>query len=107
MNSDPQPVFRALADPTRRAIVELLAGEAMPIGAIVDRFDVSRPAIAKHLKILEEGGLIRTAKKGRERINVFDPDGLSAARGWIAFFDQFWDEKLATLKDAVEADSAE
>jgi DNA-binding transcriptional ArsR family regulator len=100
--SDPQPVFRALADPTRRAILQMLAEEPHSIGDITNAFDVSRPAIAKHLRILEEGGLIEVRPNGRERINYLKPEKLNAAREWLSFFDQFWDDRLAALKEIVE-----
>ena len=102
---DPQPVFRALADPTRRAILEMLAEAPRSIGAVADEFDVSRPAVAKHLKILEEGGLLLVEQKGRERINHLNPQALQSARDWLGFFDRFWDEKLMELKSAVEKES--
>jgi len=97
-----QPVFRALADPTRRAIISMLADRPMTIGAIAASFDVTRPAIAKHLKILEEGDVIRVMPKGRERINALNPDALHLAAQWLAVFDRFWDERLAKLKTEVE-----
>ena len=100
--ADPQPVFRALADPTRRAIIAMLAEEPKTIGAIAASFDVSRPAIAKHLKILEEGDVIRVVSKGRERINSLNPDALRRAVQWLAVFDRFWDDRLARLKMEVE-----
>ncbi len=101
-HSDPQPVFRALADPTRRAIISMLAHGARPIGDIADGFDVTRPAIAKHLRILEEGGVITVEAKGRERINRLNPEVLKTAADWLSYFDQFWDDRLAKLKEAVE-----
>ena len=97
-----QPVFRALADPTRRAIISMLADRPMTIGAIAASFDVSRPAIAKHLKILEEGDVIRVMPNGRERINALNPEALRLAAQWLAVFDRFWDERLAKLKTEVE-----
>lgn len=97
-----QPVFRALADPTRRAIIEMLAEEPMPIGDIAARFEVTRPAVAKHLRILEEGGVISVEQKGRERINHLNPAALNSAAQWLNHFDRFWDRRLAKLKEVVE-----
>jgi DNA-binding transcriptional ArsR family regulator len=99
-----QPVFRALADPTRRRILKDLAREPASIADVASRFEISRPAVVKHLAILREGGLIAVAPKGRERINVLQPDGLKSAAQWLTFFDAFWDDKLAKLKHAVESD---
>lgn len=102
MTVDPQPVFRALADPTRRSIIVMLADGPKTIGEVASVFDISRPAIAKHLKILEEGDVIRVAPRGRERVNALNPEALRLASLWIATFDRFWDDKLAKLKTAVE-----
>lgn len=99
---DTQPVFRALADPTRRAIIAMLAERPRTIGEVASAFAVTRPAIAKHLKILEEGDVIRVAVKGRERINSLNPEALKRAAEWLAVFDRFWDERLAALKAEVE-----
>ena len=99
-----QPVFRALADPTRRRILRDLAREPASIADVASRFEMSRPAVVKHLTILREGGLIAVAPRGRERINVLKPDNLRTASQWLSFFDAFWDEKFAKLKHAVETD---
>jgi len=99
-----QTVFRAISDPTRRQILGLLADQAMTIGEVTDHFDVTRPAIAKHLHILEEGNLIRVEVRGRERLNHLNPDPLKNVSDWIAIFDRFWAEKLENLKNALERD---
>jgi DNA-binding transcriptional ArsR family regulator len=99
-----QAVFRALADPTRRAIIEMLAVGPKPIGDIAGEFDITRPAVAKHLAVLREGGLITVEKKGRERINRLNPGPLKTAVDWLNHFDQFWDLRLAKLKKVVEKD---
>lgn len=105
ITSDPaQPVFRALADPTRRAIVTMLADGARPIGDIAGAFEMTRPAVAKHLVILRQGGLVTVEVQGRKRINKLNPDGLKDAADWLNHFDRFWDEKLAKLKQIVEKD---
>ena len=97
-----QPVFRALADPTRRAIIAMLADGARPVGDIAAEFDMTRPAVAKHLAILKEGGVVTTEKKGRERINRLNPEALKSAADWLRYFDRFWDDRLAKLKTEVE-----
>jgi DNA-binding transcriptional ArsR family regulator len=99
-----QPVFRALADPTRRRILRDLARKPASIADVASRFEMSRPAVVKHLAILREGGLIMVEPRGRERINVLKPQGLKSASDWLNFFDAFWDEKLAKLKHAVETE---
>jgi len=99
-----QTVFRAISDPTRRQILGLLADQAMTIGEVTDHFEITRPAIAKHLHILEEGNLIRVEIRGRERLNHFNPDPLKNVSDWVAIFDRFWDAKLDNLKNALERD---
>jgi DNA-binding transcriptional ArsR family regulator len=98
----PQATFRALADPTRRHILSLLQAEPMTIGAVADRFDMTRPAIKKHLRVLEDGRLITVTPQGRERINRINPDGFAAVEIWLETFDRFWDDRLAALKSAIE-----
>jgi DNA-binding transcriptional ArsR family regulator len=99
-----QPVFRALADPTRRRILRDLARKPASIADVASRFEMSRPAVVKHLAILREGDLIMVEPRGRERINVLKPQGLKSASDWLNFFDAFWDDKLAKLKHAVETE---
>lgn len=97
-----QPVFRALSDPTRRAIIAMLANRERSIGEIAADFEMTRPAVAKHLAILKAGGVVTVRKKGRERINRLNPRALKTAADWLTSFDRFWDDKLAALKKAVE-----
>ncbi|WP_444997421.1 ArsR/SmtB family transcription factor [Aliikangiella sp. IMCC44359] len=97
-----QPVFRSLADPTRRAILYMLKQQDLCIGDIAEHFKMTRPAIAKHLKILHEAELIAIQNKGRERINTLNLPRLMSALDWFNYFDQFWDERLADLKQVVE-----
>lgn len=100
-----QPVFRALADPTRRAIISMLSEGPRPIAEIASEFDMTRPAVAKHLAILKEGGVISVEAKGRERINRLNPQALKTAADWLNHFDRFWDQRLAKLKEVVEKTS--
>lgn len=97
-----QPVFRALADPTRRAIIAMLSEGPRPVADIAAEFDMTRPAIAKHLAILKEGGVISVEAQGRERINRLNPQALKTASDWLNSFDRFWDDRLAALKSLVE-----
>ncbi|WP_417494073.1 ArsR/SmtB family transcription factor [Maricaulis sp.] len=100
-----QPVFRALADPTRCAIVKLLAEQDLRVGDIAAHFAMTRPAVAKHLAVLKSADVIRVSQAGRERINSLNPAALKAASDWLNYFDHFWDDRLAALKSAVEADA--
>jgi DNA-binding transcriptional ArsR family regulator len=99
-----QMVFRAIADPTRRSIMIMLADGEQSLGQIASNYRMTRPAVTKHLKILEEGGLIRVRSQGRERLHMLQPEALRTVSDWLGFFSQFWDEKLENLKSAVEAD---
>jgi len=100
-----QGAFRALADPTRRQILIHLSAQEMTIGEVVDRFDMTRGAIKKHLTILEQGRLISVRTQGRERINRLEPMGLRSAADWMNFFSHFWDERLGDLKHAIEQET--
>ena len=94
--------FRAIADPTRRAIIGLLADGDRTAGSVAAEFTISRPAIVKHLNILREGGLITTTQKGRERINRLNPAGFQHIARWVNHYERFWDDKLLALKKAAE-----
>lgn len=104
-SNDPvQGAFRALADPTRRQILKHLAQRDMTIAEVAGRFDMTRAAVKKHLTVLQDGQLISVAPRGREKVNRLEPDGLRAAADWLRFFDRFWDDRLAGLKAAIEAE---
>jgi DNA-binding transcriptional ArsR family regulator len=94
-----QDVFQAIADPTRREIFDILAGESMPVNDIAEKFDISRPAVSKHIKILNECGLIVIRKKGRKRYCRADVQKLQEVMAWLKRYQEFWDQKL----DALEA----
>ena len=102
MTDQTQACFRALADPTRRSIVHMLAGQDMTIGQITDRCDMTRAAVKKHLTVLSDGGLITVEPKGRARVNRLNPTGFAPAVDWLTFFDAFWDDRLGALKSAIE-----
>ena len=100
-----QPAFRALADPTRRDILLMLRDKEMTIAEVAENFDMTRAAVKKHLTVLSDGGLITVRAQGRERINALNPIGMAPVRDWLTFFDAFWDDRLSTLKSAIEKDS--
>lgn len=95
-------VFRAVADPTRRRILELLRDGGLSVGEVASRFEMTRPAVAKHLRILGEADLVRVETRGRNRINRLNPEPLRRLSEWLSFFDRFWDDRLARLKREVE-----
>ncbi|MCB9306466.1 MAG: helix-turn-helix transcriptional regulator [Lewinellaceae bacterium] len=92
-------IFKALADPTRREILYLLvaAAAAMNINEVSDRFPATRQGVTKHLKVLEQAGLVDIQKRGRERYCVATPRPLKAVQEWVDFYKKFWDDKLDGL----------
>lgn len=87
-------VFQAIADPIRRDIIMLLAEETLSVNAVAENFNISRPAISKHLKILEECELIAINKQGRERFCTIEPKKLIPAFLWIEQYRKLWEDKL-------------
>lgn len=90
--------FTALADPTRRQIVELLARRELPAGAIAERFQVTAPAISQHLKVLREAGLVSVRADAQRRIYGLDPKGLAELDQWLAQMRRFWSARLDVLE---------
>jgi len=92
-------IFKAIADPTRREIFHVLvvAGAALSINQVSEHFDMSRQGVTKHLKFLEEAGMVQVQSKGRERFCFADPEPLKEVRGWLEIYDEFWGEKLDLL----------
>lgn len=99
-----QAIFHALADPTRRQILDTLRSGGQPVGRLARKFPISRPAIYKHLCVLEEAGLVRARKQGRERICELKPGPLRSVDQWLADYRQFWTANLQRLKHYVEAE---
>ncbi|MFU2016498.1 ArsR/SmtB family transcription factor [Peribacillus butanolivorans] len=95
-------VFQAIADPTRRKVLQLLAEGDLPISEITSHFSMSRTAIAKHLHILSEAELVSGRKVGREKRFRLQPEPLAELKQWLSFYDQFWDNKLSILKHVIE-----
>lgn|ERR1041384_1643661 len=96
--------FSALADPTRRALLELLRSGSQPAGAIAEKFPISRPAISKHLRLLRQANLVREQRRGRHRFYQLNPGPLKAVDQWLDHYRVFWNSKLADLKSFVESD---
>jgi DNA-binding transcriptional ArsR family regulator len=91
-------VFQAIADPTRREIIHMLAQQSLNLNAVADRFDISRPAISKHIKILTECGLVTIHQQGRERLCEAKLDSLDEVSDWVHQYRQFWENKLDSLE---------
>lgn len=105
MTDSEQMGFRALADPTRRDILQLLAQSDMTIAEVADNFQMTRGAVKKHLTVLEEGDLIIVRASGRSRMNTLNADGIKRVFDWFSYFDSFWDERLNKLKTEIEKDT--
>jgi DNA-binding transcriptional ArsR family regulator len=94
--------FHALADPTRRAMLDLLRQGSLPAGQIARAFPVTRPAISKHLRLLRRARLVQERREGRHRFYRLDPAPLKAVDSWLEHYRSFWRTNLASLKDFVE-----
>lgn len=94
--------WQALADPTRRQIIEVLSKEALSVNSIADNFDISRPAISKQLKILEDSSLITIEKVGRERICTLSLAPLEEVSNWVKQYEAFWMNRLDRLDDFLK-----
>ena len=92
-------VFQAIADPTRRQIIELLAHREHNLNSIAGEFSISRPAISKHIRILEECGLVRIREIGRERICRAHLTKLKQVANWTRQYEIFWNQKLDALEN--------
>src|SRR3974390_2465452 len=102
----PEATFQALADPTRRAVLDLLRRGSQPAGQIAEAFPVSRPAISKHLRLLRRAHLVREHREGRHRVYQLNPEPLRAVDSWIEQYRRFWTVSLNNLKAFVEQEYA-
>jgi len=102
MNQLRRDVFQAISDPVRREIILLLLKNSLTLNGVAGNFKISRPAISKHVKILEECGLVSIKQRGRERYCKVNPEPLNKIYEWLAYFDKFWDKKLKSLKNFLE-----
>ena len=94
----------AIADPTRRRIVELLATRDRTAGELVDEFDMSAPAISQHLNVLREAGLVTTRVEGQSRVQTLNPAGLDELESWLERTRNFWSQRLDALERELKAD---
>lgn len=102
MISDAPDVFRALADPTRRAVFERLAKGEASVGELTADFDVSQPAISQHLAALKRAGLVTSRQAGRNAFYSADPAGLGPLVDWIGKYRQFWRGRLRRLENLLK-----
>ena|SRR5579862_5689316 len=106
VTNETEAAFSALADPTRRAVLDLLRRGSLPAGQIARAFPVSRPAISRHLRLLRRAQLVRERREGRRRLYQLNPDPLRAVDSWLEHYRVFWRMNLGDLKNFVEAEYA-
>jgi DNA-binding transcriptional ArsR family regulator len=94
-------VFQVIADPSRRQMLMLLSTESRTINSLAENFDMSRPAVSKHIKIMYNAGFISIQDIGRERHCTLKQEGFNALHEWLKYFDQFWTSKLKNLENLL------
>lgn len=102
-----EAAFGALADPTRRAVLDLLRQGRLPAGRIAQAFPISRPAVSKHLRMLRRARLVQERREGRNRFYELNPGPLQAVDHWLNQYRSFWQSSLANLKALVESEQAQ
>jgi len=98
-------VFHAISDPTRRALIDLLADREQPVNSLCGKFDMTQPAISQHLKVLRTAGLVDERRDGRQRIYRLNPGPLKEIADWVNRYEQFWEKKLDALAVFLEKES--
>jgi DNA-binding transcriptional ArsR family regulator len=101
MTAPTPDAFQVIADPSRRQMMQLLSKDSMTINALAENFDMSRPAVSKHLKIMYSAGFISITAIGRERYCTLKQDGFNELQDFINFFDKFWTTKLKKLESIL------
>jgi DNA-binding transcriptional ArsR family regulator len=95
-------IFQAIADPTRREIIQLLVAEKLNLSAVAEQFNISRPAISKHMKILHECGIVDYEKIGRERYCKAKVEQLDEVAEWLIQLKTIWEARLDSLEDYLK-----
>jgi DNA-binding transcriptional ArsR family regulator len=98
----PTDVFAAIATPTRRAMLAMIAVREMPVMELAESFDMTLSAVSQHLGVLRQAGLVVQRKHGRQRIYRLTPEPLKEVAEWVRFYEPFWAEKLARLGQYLE-----
>jgi len=96
--------FQVIGDPSRRKMLILLSTDSLTINSLAENFEMSRPAVSKHIKIMEAAGFISIEDIGRERVCTLKQEGFIELQQWISFFDQFWTSKLKKLETLMNDD---
>jgi len=94
-------VFQVVADPSRRQILQLLTQDSYNINSLAENFEMSRPAVSKHISILQTAGFITIKEIGRERYCTINQEGFIELRNWLNYFDEFWTSKLKKLETTL------
>ena len=97
--------FQVIGDPSRRKMLMLLSTDSLTINSLAENFDMSRPAVSKHIKILHGAGFITIKDIGRERYCTLKKDGFEELQDWISYFDRFWTSKLKKLETLLNKKS--
>jgi DNA-binding transcriptional ArsR family regulator len=100
-------VFAALANPTRRDVLDLLLEGPRPVQDIADRFDMARPSVSEHLKVLRDAGLVTETKHGRQRHYAVEPEPLQDLQRWLTPYERFWRGKLGDLREFLDVQERE
>lgn len=97
-------ILKAIADPTRREVFHALvvAATALPITQISNQFEISRQGVTKHIRVLEDAGLVKISNKGRERYCHAEPKPLKEVNKWLKFYERFWDDSLGNLTSYLD-----
>lgn len=95
-------IFRALADPTRRAVYQRLAGREMSVSEVRLGLDISQPAVSQHLAVLRSAGLVSERRQGRFSYYRIEPAGLAPLIDWVARYQAFWPERIEKLKEVLK-----
>lgn len=103
-SSQKHDVFQAIADPTRRQVLNLLREQELPVTVISGHFPMSRTAVSKHLRILADAGLVKERKVGRETRYRLEAEPLMELKRWLSYYERYWENKLNALKRFVESD---
>lgn len=93
--------FQVIADPSRRKILHLLTQDSYNINTLAENFEMSRPAVSKHIKVLQTAGFISIQERGRERYCVLSHEGFNEINNWLNHFDKFWNNKLKNLETVL------
>jgi DNA-binding transcriptional ArsR family regulator len=98
-------VFTAIANPARREVLRLLReGGPHPVAGLAQRFDMSRPSLSEHLRLLKDAGLVTEQRSGRQRLYSLRAEPLRELAGWLAPYERFWQDRLHDLADFLDSD---